>query len=395
MDKRLVILTQYFPPEMGAPQSRLYETALALQARGWKVAIVTAMPNYPTGQIFSAYRGWFSMQEDLNGLQVWRYWLYASNSRRALPRIFSMLTFSFTALFAWGKIRRFLPAYVLTESPPLTLGLTGMALAKLTGARPLLNVSDIWPLSAAELGALDRNGRLYRVLEGLEQWLYRRPYACTGQSLEIVRHLEVSGAKQAWLFRNGVDVDRFHPEPEKTMTPPIRVVYAGLLGVAQGILALCRALDFDPTRLELHLYGDGAEREAIAQYLLESGKLGVVLHHPVGREAVPGMLVQYDLTLIPLIKPIYGAVPSKIYEAMAAGLPILFAGGGEGAEIIKTHELGWVCEPSDFLAMQAVLDEISTLPITGIAEKRANCLRAAREHFSRDIQVKQLAERLL
>src|SRR3954471_4146856 len=107
--KRLVIVTQYFPPEMGAPQSRWLETANGLRLLGWDVKVVTAMPNYPTGRILDGYRGKFSVTEQIAGLTVWRYWLYASNSRKALPRILSMLSFSFTALFSAFKVRRARP----------------------------------------------------------------------------------------------------------------------------------------------------------------------------------------------------------------------------------------------------------------------------------------------
>ena len=105
---------------------------------------------------------------------------------------------------------------------------------------------------------------------------------------------------------------------------------------------------------------------------------------------MPGILGMYDLALIPLIKPIYGAVPSKIYEAMAAGLPILFAGGGEGAEIIETYELGWVCAPSDFSSIQAAIQEITRLSENLLQEKRNNCLKAAETLFSRDRQIENL-----
>lgn len=319
-----------------------------------------------------------------------RYPLFASNSRRALPRIVSMASFSLAALAAVFYIRRFRPDYLMVESPPLLLGCTGWLLSRAAGARLLLNISDIWPLSASELGALRQGGSLYRLLERLERFLYRSSYACTGQSEEIVRHMQSGGARRAWLFRNGVDVNRFPALSEKDFNQPLKIVYAGLLGVAQGILELCQNLQFDPQQIEFHIYGSGAEREAIETYLQESGKTSIILHEPRGRDAIPGILAMHDFALIPLVKPIYGAVPSKIYEAMAAGLPILFAGGGEGAKIIETYDLGWVCAPSDFSAIQAAIQEIISLPENILQEKRNNCLRAAKTLFSRDRQIENL-----
>lgn len=388
---RILFLTQYFPPEIGAPQSRLYETALGLKERGWEVAVVTALPNYPSGRIFKTYKRRFFQKETVNGLEVWRYWLFASNSKNSIPRILSMLSFSLTVLCSLKKIRRFQPHFILTESPPLTLGLSGLILAYFCGGKHLLNVSDLWPLSASKLGAIKEKSKVYRLLEKLEHFLYRKSFACIGQSNQIKNHLEISGAQKTVLFRNGVDIKRFNVLDDFDQKPkPIKVVYAGLLGVAQGILSYCKELNFNPDHLVFHIYGDGAERENIEKYLSETKKPGIFLHNPISREAIPNMLVQYDFTFIPLVIPIYGAVPSKIYEAMAAGLPIIFAGGGEGAEIIQNFNLGWVCSPSDFKSIQLELDKISRLSIKEINNKRRNCIEASKNLFNRDTQIDHL-----
>ena len=389
-DKRIIILTQYFPPEMGAPQSRLYETALGLKLLGWEIAIVTALPNYPTGRIFPAYRGRLYMREMIEGMPVHRYWLYASNSKRVFPRVLNMVSFSLTALGSVFFMWRFRPTWLIAESPPLLAGLSGWLLSRLSGAKLVLNISDIWPLSAAELGALQKRSRVYRMLEALERFLYRQAFACMGQSQEITSHLKTNGAKRSWLYRNGVNSLRFTPVSDKSFQMPLKIVYAGLLGVAQGMLSLCQHLEFDPKQFELHLYGAGAERKAIEEYLTSHPNKGIILHDPVNREAVPQILAQYDLTLIPLVKPIYGAVPSKIYEAMAAGLPVLFAGGGEGAQIVESYRVGWTCPPSDFKAMQALLEQIALLPEAEWSNYRQNCHRAAKEVFDRDIQIQNL-----
>ncbi len=387
---RLVILTQYFPPEIGAPQSRLYETALGLQRLGWEVEIITGLPNYPTGKIFPAYRGKVYVIEQIGGLSVRRYWLFASNSKRVFPRILNMISFSLTALCSVFYLGRFRPQYLMAESPSLLTGLSGLILARCSGAKFILNASDIWPLSASELGAIHRESWVYRILEKLEHFLYLRAYACTGQSQEIVDHAATHGARRAWLFRNGVDAGRFTAKEGKTFQRPLKIVYAGLLGVAQGILSLCQHLDLDGSQIELHIYGTGAERKSIEDYLQRINKSGIFLHDPVSRDEVPAMLSMHDLTLIPLVKPIYGAVPSKIYEAMAAGLPMLFAGGGEGANIVQSHEVGWTCPPSDFQQMQALLNHIANLPEETLETIRQNCLRAARDVFDRDIQIQNL-----
>jgi len=377
---------------MGAPQSRLLETANGLISLGWDVKVITAMPNYPTGKIFKEYKGKLSSKGKVGNIDVWRYWLYASNSKKSLPRIISMLSFSFTALSALFKVRKFKPDYVFTESPPLTLGLTGLMIARFAGARHIMNVSDLWPLSAFELGAISK-GFTYHQLEKLEHYLYKKSYACTGQSQQIVGQLAASGSQRTHLYRNGVDAKRFdsiRQSMQKTPHDNLRIVYAGLLGIAQGILALCEHIDFAALNAELHIYGEGAEKNDIIAYLQQNKNKGIYLHSSVKRDDVPAIIMQYDATLIPLIKPIFGAVPSKIYEAMAAGLPIIFTGGGEGVDIINDNKAGWICEPGNYLQIQQKIAEVAAMPAAELDKIKSNCINAAQHIFDRRIQIEQL-----
>jgi glycosyltransferase involved in cell wall biosynthesis len=396
MKNRLVIITQYFPPEMGAPQSRLLETAIGLQSKGWDVRIVAAMPNYPTGKIFKSHQNKFHFSELVRGIRVWRYWLYASNSKNAIHRILSMLSFSITVLFSVLKLKKFKPNFIFTESPPLTLGLSGIILAKLTRAKHVLNVSDLWPLSAFELGAIS-DGFLYKRLEGLEKYLYRSSYACTGQSQEILHQISLRGSKRSHLYRNGVDLNRFSDVQmdNKTKDDILKIVYAGLLGIAQGILQICREIDFAAIGAEFHIYGDGYEREQIIVFLNGNESRGIVLHSPKKRDQIPNTLMNYDVTLIPLIKPIFGAVPSKIYESMAAGLPIIFNGGGEGNMIVEENRVGWICEPQDFNNLVRIIKEVSNMHDDEFGRYMSNCFAAATEKFSRHKQIDQLNNFLL
>lgn len=390
--KRLVIVSQYFPPEMGAPQSRLLETAKGLRRLGWDVTVISAMPNYPTGKIFAGYKGKFHSKEDIGGIEVWRYWLYASNSRKALPRILSMLSFSFTVLFSVFKIRRLKPDYLFTESPPLTLGLSGLLLAKLSGARHVMNISDLWPLTAYELGAISK-GFAYDQLERVEHWLYRYSYACTGQSREIVNHLSASGSRRTHLYRNGVDASRFAGLRKGAPRGPrgrLKVVYAGLLGVSQGILKLCENIDFAERNAEWHIYGDGVEKGQIASFLETARARGIFLHGSVPRDQLPSTIARYDAALVPLRKSVLGGVPSKIYEAMAAGLPIIYSGGGEGAEIVEENRVGWNCEPSNYGEIARRIAEVAVMSAGDLEAVKRNCLHAARNIFDRQKQIEQL-----
>lgn len=388
---KLVILTQYFYPEMGAPQNRLYELALEMVNLGWEVDIVTAMPNYPTGKIFPSHQGKLYVKEEISRLTIHRYWLYPSKSSRVLPRILSMLSFSATSFFSWRKIRKSRPDYLLVESPPLTLAFTGWVISRLAKTKLIMNVSDLWPLSARELGAIS-DGFIYRWLLRLETFLYKKATICTGQSQEIVDYIGNQKKNNVLLLRNGVDVTRFRQHTQQGRSN--KIVYAGLLGVAQGILAVCENIDFKKLGLEFHIYGSGNELEEIEEFILNHSDKGIRYQGAITRDQVPDILIQYDAMLVVLVKNIYGAVPSKIYEAMAAGLPIIFSGEGEGATIITQNNLGWTSKPKDWLALRENLRSLKNIPEDVFQEIKINARTIAIEKFDRRMQVQQFHQTL-
>ncbi|MCB0782498.1 MAG: hypothetical protein KDC03_23665, partial [Flavobacteriales bacterium] len=138
---RVIFLTQYFPPETGAPQNRLRATASALMQRGAKVTVLTAMPNYPEMRIHAAYRGKWHVREQMDGMTVHRVWLFTSPGSGIVRRLLNYFSFVFTSLVS-GLIRLRRSDVLFVESPPLFLGITAMVLARAKGARLVFNVSD-------------------------------------------------------------------------------------------------------------------------------------------------------------------------------------------------------------------------------------------------------------
>ena len=393
---KITLITQYYKPEMGAPQNRLYEMCTGLKKLGADISVITGMPNYPTGRIFDKYKGHFSSTETIDDLEVKRFWLYASNKKSVLPRLWNMVSFSVTTLFSLRYLSKRKNDMIIVESPPLTLGLTGWLLSKLTGAKLVMNISDLWPLSAVELGAIRVGSLPYKVLAGIESFLYRKSVLCLGQSQEIVDYIKDHGANDVYLFRNGVDPKRFSNtgnDKKRESGAPVKIVYAGLLGFAQGILDMCKNINFKELGAEFHIYGAGGEQKKIEEYLAQNSDKGIYYHGKVAREEIPNVLGAADCTLIPLVKNIFGAVPSKIYESMAAGLPIIFSGEGEGARIIKENNLGWVSHALDYETLKKNIKMIADSPADW-DEKKQNCVNCAKNKFNRPNQVKALYDYL-
>jgi glycosyltransferase involved in cell wall biosynthesis len=350
---RVGILTQYYPPEMGAPQARLSELATRLREHGHDVVVLSAMPNYPRGRVYPGYRG-FVVQEEENGVGVVRAWIWPTTSTALIPRTASYLSFVASS-FLVGSRRLPKLDVLITESPPLLLGISGFLLSRLKRARWVFNVSDLWPESAVVLGVLGE-GAATRLAYRLEAFCYRRAWRVSCQSREIRASIDRRFPEvQTLPFFNGVDVERFSPdrrsdEVRRELGGNARslALYAGLHGIAQGLdQLLAAAAKLEDEDLQLVLIGDGPEKTALLEEAKARQLRNVTFLPPQPRDAMSTLLASADIAVVPLKMRIPGAVPSKLYEAMASGLPVVLAAEGEAAEIVQSGRSGIVVTPGD------------------------------------------------
>lgn len=387
MKKEVLIITNYYPPEIGAASNRIHQLAKGLHSRQAQVRVITPLPNYPTGKVFSDYKGVFKKTSIENDIPVTRLWIYASNSKNKLSRLFAMLSYSFSLIwfFLWNKI----PNTVIVQSPPLLVAFTCMLFLKRKRRNLVLNVSDLWPIAGLELGALKKNFS-YNVLERIERFNYRRANLILGQSEEILSHVKQRiDHDNTMLYRNYPD---FHPERISSdgSKSPVKIVYAGLLGIAQGIFKLCESLDYEG--IEFHIYGSGAEQHLIEGFIESHSNLPIYYHGQLTRSALHQKLVEYDLAIIPLLNRIYGSVPSKIFEYARLGLPLLYFGGGEGETIVKNQQLGWTAEAGNYKHLNDVISSIQTDMIN--KDLRVKIKETALKEFSSSKQLDQLVSKL-
>lgn len=386
MAKRITICCNSFPPEKGGAPTRIYNMALLLRDAGYIVTVVTAMPNYPTGSIFPGYRGRLIHKETLEGIRVIRLWMMPSNSGSLLLRAFSLISYLCSLLLLVLPRFLFKPAgLVIISSPPLINAWASAILAKISGKKILVNISDIWPLTASEMGAL-KEGRLFRMLQKMERSLYRMASAYTGQSREILTHIRevLPNDRPRFLYRNlqlpGKEARTAAAAPGR------RIIYAGNLGHAQGMLELCREIDFAETGTSLHIYGDGAERAALAEFIQAHPGRGIALHATIPQSALNEQLHQFQAVLIPLKTDIHGAVPSKLFMAVAHHLPVLFCGGGEGQELVEENEMGWVSLPGNYTALRENIRTFARIPDTELQSYKANMKKVQTGIFSKTLQ---------
>lgn len=386
--KDILIITNYFPPETGAASNRIFHLAEGLQKHNFNVTVLTPLPNYPTGTIFEGYRGRLKHTSIENNITISRLWIYASNSKNKLLRLLSMLSYSFSLIwyFVWNKI----PQTVIIQSPPLLVAFTTLFFLRSKKRKTILNVSDLWPLAGLELGVFKKNFS-YKLLQIIEQFNYKHANLVMGQSEEILTHVKsLYPKKETFLYRNYPDFKASIPDHEISPSKKLKMVYAGLLGVAQGVFKLCQQLDY--TKVQFHIYGAGAEQNAIESLIKRQPELDIVYHGEVTRNDLHKALLEYNLTIIPLLNRIYGSVPSKIFEYARLGIPMLYFGGGEGEKIIIKHGLGWVVEASNYESLNIVISKLDPHKLK--SKSRIRIQEQAYENFDFHFQLIQLVKNI-
>jgi len=246
---KLLIHTQYFPPEVGAPQNRLFELALRLKKLGVEVTVLTAMPNYPAMEIHPEYKGKKYVFEEIEGLKVHRSSIYVTTSKSLVKRLLNYFSFVWTSYWAGrSKLEREYD-FLLCESPPLFLGISAFLLSKAKKAKFIFNVSDLWPESAEKLG-LVTNKFFLRMAQYLEEFLYKKAQLISGQTQGIVKNIKQRfPEKDLYWLPNGVDLSYYDPDKvtskwreENGFNQSDKLfLYAGIIGHAQGLEVILKA----------------------------------------------------------------------------------------------------------------------------------------------------------
>ncbi len=391
---KVLIVSFYYEPELGAAPSRISNLARGLKASGVDVDVLTCLPNYPKGRIFDGYRGRFSMKECLDGVNVYRYWTYATVSKNPLKRVLAMTAFA-ASLWCFAFKRKLIKSYdrVIIQSPPILVSASAVTLfKKVFGKNTILNVSDLWPGSAVELGFVRKGSLSFKVLSRLERYIYRNAHSVMGQSAEIVEHVEnMFPGKNTFLYRNLQPVAQATGSDVRVRNKQVKIVYAGLFGVAQDILSLLKAVDFAALGVEMHLYGGGNQVDDIQEYI-KNGDKNIFYHGYIPKQQMNVEFAKYDLSIIPLAASIHGAVPSKIFDLLPVGIPILFSGEGEGARIVSESGFGLVSRHGDYETLSRNISAFVQMSDKEYSAYSQRCLAAAADAFSFEKQLERFCK---
>lgn len=403
---RVLYLSQYFPPEVGATQTRAYEMSTGLIRAGCQVTMLTEVPNHPEGIIRPDYRGRFWVREKLDGIDVIRVWVKTAPVKTMRTRLAFYLSYMLNATLAGLALARGRYDIIYTTSPPLFVGGTALALSYLRRTPLLFEVRDLWPESAVALGEL-KNPRFIRWAAWLEETCYRRARRIVVVTEGIRDRLVERGfpPEKLALIPNGANTDLFRPRPdagqalrrELGLGAKFLVIYAGIHGVAQGlevVLQTAQHLADDPC-FHFLFVGDGPCKADLLRLKKDLALPNVTMLDAQPRESIPAYLSAADAALIPLrrLDLFKSAVPSKMFDAWACGCPVVLSIDGEARRVLERAQAGVFVEPESSEAMAEAIRALAT-DRERCQEYGANGRRLVEKHYSRQAQALQLNELL-
>ncbi len=364
----ILFLTDNFPPEVNAPASRTYEHCREWVAAGAQVTLITCAPNFPQGKVFEGYRNALWQTESMDGIRVIRVWTYITANEGFVKRILDYLSFMLSATLASFWVRK---VDVVVGTSPQFFTACAAWMVGFFKRRPwVFELRDLWPESIKAVGAMG-DSMAIRALERIELFLYRhasRIVSVTHSFKERLGQRGIDVAKVA-VVTNGVDLGNFTPQPKDAgLTRSLGLEgcfvagYIGTHGLAHGLETLLDAAeilqcDSAAVDVRLLLLGDGARKAELVAESARRGLRNIVFLNSVPKAEVPRYWALLDVSIIHLRNTeLFNAViPSKLFECMGMGVPLLHGVAGESAEIVKREQVGEVFESGNAPQLAAAL----------------------------------------
>lgn len=372
---RILFLTDNFPPEVNAPASRTFEHCREWVQLGHQVTVITGAPNFPRGQLFEGYRNRLWSREEMAGIQVVRVWTYITANEGFLRRTLDYVSFMVSAILGSVFVGR---ADVIVATSPQLFTPCAAFVVSLMRLKPyVFELRDLWPASIKAVGAM-KSSRVLDWLEQLELFLYHRAAHIVSVTNSFREDLVRRGIPPAKIsvVTNGADLSRFQPRPRDLplarqlgLEGKLVLGYVGTHGMAHGLSTLLRAAEQLRDHPEAHqvafvFLGDGAEKPALKAEAAARGLPNVQFLDSVSRDEVVRFWSLIDIAVIHLRNdPLFHSViPSKLFECMAMGIPVLHGVAGESADIVRNEDVGLPFGSEDADALVAGILELARNP---------------------------------
>jgi putative colanic acid biosynthesis glycosyltransferase WcaI len=410
---KILYVSQYFPPEMGAPAARASELASHWAQAGHEVSVLTGFPNHPTGDVPAEWRGRLRRltyheliyQKNAGGVNVFRTWLWPLPNRKAHERMRNYASFCVSAALRGLFIPR--PDVIIASSPQLLVGLSGWWIAFSRQVPFVFEVRDLWPESLAAVGVGDEHSLLHHALAAVAKFLYGRSdliVVVTPAFQEHLTRLWHVPAEKIAVVENGVETELFAPAPA-TANDTLRrelgadgkflVCYIGTMGMAHGLETLLDAasqLRRQSSNAQFLLVGEGAEKARIKTLARSRGLSNISFLDQQPRERIPAFISASDACLVLLKKTdvFKTVIPTKMLEFMSCARPVILGVDGQAREIVEAADAGLVIEPENAEALLGAINRLSADRELGM-----NLGKKGREHVLQHFSREQTAKKYI
>ncbi|MGA3193598.1 MAG: glycosyltransferase family 4 protein [Terriglobales bacterium] len=408
---KILYVSQYFPPEMGAPAARAAELSRHWVRMGHEVTVLTGFPNHPTGVVPAEWQSRFRRLhhvETVEGVGIERTWLWPLPNRKAHERIRTYGSFCISSSICGLGLAR--PDLIIGTSPQLLVALSGLWLASWKRVPFVFEVRDLWPESLVAVGAAAEGSFMHRTLGTIAGFLYGRAdrivVVTPAFKSHLIQHWRVPAEKIS-IVENGVETDLFRVDPDRLdiqkqlnlnrarFDDRFLVCYIGTLGMAHGLETLIDAAErlrhTLPSAL-LMLIGEGAEKKHIAELAAARGLTNIEFIGQQPRESIPALISVSDLCLVMLKKTdlFKTVIPTKLLEYMACERPVIVAVDGQARQIVEDAQAGVYVPPEDSQALAQAICDLARNP-----EQRRQMGSNGRQYIRANLSRERTAQRYL
>ena len=371
----ILFFTDNFPPEVNAPASRTYEHCKNWVEQGNKVTVITGVPNFPKGKVYAGYRNRLFQKENMNGIEVIRVWTFIAPNEGTVRRTLDFLSFMITSFIASLFVKK--PDIIVGTSPQFFTVCAAFFCAALRRLPWIFELRDLWPESIKAVGNL-KDSFFIRLMEKVEIFLYQKANAIVSVTNSFREELFERGIDNSKIYvvTNGVDLQQFYKrEKDQELIRNLKLEnkfvlgYIGTHGLAHGLETILYAAErLQNKKVEISvqfiLVGDGAEKAKLQKLSVELKLKNVIFVDTVPKDQIVRYWSILDYAIIhlkdqELFKTV---IPSKVFESIGMGIPILHGVRGESANIVSEGNIGKLFNPEDVESLVSVIEEAKSAP---------------------------------
>jgi hypothetical protein len=394
----VLFLTDNFPPEVNAPASRTFEHCREWVKAGHRVTVITCAPNFPKGKVFDGYRNKLWQRETMEGIEVVRVWSYITANEGFVRRILDYQSYMVSAIIASLFVRKV--DVIVGTSPQFFTACAAYVASRLKFRPYIFELRDLWPETIKAVGAM-KNARAIELLEKLELFLYRKSAKVISVTKSFKKNLISRGidGSKIEIVTNGVDISQFTPRPkDEALTRQLGLEgkfvagYIGTHGLCHGLETLVTAAErLRGTGIVFLFLGDGARKQFLRDMAAEKKLDNVVFIDSVPKAEVPRYWSILDVSVIHLQKAelFTTVIPSKLFESMGMGLPVLHGVEGESADIVRDEHAGIPFEPENVDELVAALRRLKENP-SELEQFKVSCLKGAQNYDRTNLALKMM-----